>query len=131
MPTTTARRAPTTPSAPPSATPRLDPKRAAALSEQLWEQEALPAITDYIRIPNQSPHFDKNWAAAGHMARAADLIENWCKSRASRLPGLRVERLQLHNRTPLLFLELPGKSEETVLLYGHLDKQPEMSGWRP
>jgi acetylornithine deacetylase/succinyl-diaminopimelate desuccinylase-like protein len=130
MPTTTARRAPSPPAAPPPTTPRLDPKRAAALADQLWERDALPAITEYIRIPNQSPHFDKNWVAAGHMARATDLIENWCKARAARLRGLRVERLQLPNRTPLLYLELPGHGEETVLLYGHLDKQPEMSGWR-
>src|SRR5262249_43257825 len=32
---------------------------------------------------------------------------------------------------PVIFIELPGDSQETVLLYGHLDKQPEMTGWRP
>ncbi|HKN00767.1 MAG TPA: M20/M25/M40 family metallo-hydrolase, partial [Candidatus Binataceae bacterium] len=33
-------------------------------------------------------------------------------------------------RTPLLFIEIPGDSKDCVLLYGHMDKQPEMSGWR-
>jgi acetylornithine deacetylase/succinyl-diaminopimelate desuccinylase-like protein len=27
-------------------------------------------------------------------------------------------------------MDLPGEGNDTVLLYGHLDKQPEMSGWR-
>jgi acetylornithine deacetylase/succinyl-diaminopimelate desuccinylase-like protein len=26
-------------------------------------------------------------------------------------------------------MEIPGTSEDTILLYGHLDKQPEMVGW--
>ncbi len=113
---------------------RLDPARAQALVERAWEQDILPTITEYIRIPNKSPHFDAKWQENGHMKKAADLIEGWCKKR--KLPGLKVERVQLPNRTPLLFMELPGpggaagKSEDTVVLYGHLDKQPEMVGWR-
>jgi len=106
----------------------LDVARAQAQIERTWEQEILPTITEYIRIPNKSPHFDAKWQTAGHMKRAADLIEGWCKKR--KLPGLKVERVQLPNRTPLLFMELPGTGQDTVLLYGHMDKQPEMSGWR-
>jgi len=124
MKTPTAK-APKSPSA--SAT-TLDKSKAETLIERAWEQEILPTITEYIRIPNKSPHFDAKWQESGHMKKAADLIEGWCKKR--KLPGLKVERVQLPNRTPLLFMELPGKSDETVVLYGHLDKQPEMVGWR-
>jgi acetylornithine deacetylase/succinyl-diaminopimelate desuccinylase-like protein len=46
---------------------------------------------------------------------------------------MQLEVARLPGRTPLLFIEVPatagaGKAG-TVLLYGHLDKQPEMSGW--
>jgi acetylornithine deacetylase/succinyl-diaminopimelate desuccinylase-like protein len=109
-------------------TPRLDPARAAGLIERIWEREIVPALIDYIRIPNKSPHFDPEWQAKGHMRAATDLIEAWCRGRT--LPGLTVERLELPGRTPLLFMELPGQGTDTVLLYGHLDKQPEMTGWR-
>jgi acetylornithine deacetylase/succinyl-diaminopimelate desuccinylase-like protein len=102
--------------------------RATALIEKTWEESILPTITEYIKVPNKSPHFDKDWEKNGHMKKAADLIEGWCKKR--NLPGLKIERVQLAGRTPLLFTELPGKSDDTVVLYGHLDKQPEMVGWR-
>jgi acetylornithine deacetylase/succinyl-diaminopimelate desuccinylase-like protein len=106
----------------------LDKTKAEAFVERAWESDILPRITEYIRIPNKSPHFDAKWQENGHMKRAADLIEAWCKKR--KLPGLKVERVQLEGRTPLLFMELAGKSDDTVVLYGHLDKQPEMVGWR-
>jgi hypothetical protein len=28
-----------------------------------------------------------------------------------------------------LFIDIPGQSDDVVLLYGHYDKQPEFSGW--
>ena len=38
--------------------------------------------------------------------------------------------MRLPGRTPLIYMEIPGDVDATVLLYGHLDKQPEMTGWR-
>jgi acetylornithine deacetylase/succinyl-diaminopimelate desuccinylase-like protein len=29
----------------------------------------------------------------------------------------------------VILIEIPGAADDTVLLYGHLDKQPEMTGW--
>lgn len=97
--------------------------------EDIWDKSILPVLMDYIRIPNKSPLFDLNWQKNGHMDQAVHLISNWCESH--RLPGMQIEVIRLEGRTPLLFIEIPGQSEETVLLYGHLDKQPEMSGWTP
>jgi acetylornithine deacetylase/succinyl-diaminopimelate desuccinylase-like protein len=37
--------------------------------------------------------------------------------------------VRIEGRTPLLFIEIPGDSDDVVLLYGHYDKQPEFSGW--
>lgn len=92
-----------------------------------WEQEILPSLCDYIKIPNKSPHFDAQWQEHGFMAQAVEHIASWCTTHAP--AGMVLEVLTHPERTPLIFMEIPGQIDETVLLYGHLDKQPEMSGW--
>ncbi len=96
-----------------------------------WDNDIVPQLVDYIRIPNKSPMFDANWVANGYMDQAVALMESW--ARAQKIPGLQVEVVRLEGRTPLIFLEIPATGPETgddtVLLYGHLDKQPEMTGW--
>ncbi|HEX6794429.1 MAG TPA: M20 family metallopeptidase [Casimicrobiaceae bacterium] len=93
-----------------------------------WDDEIVPRLVDYIRIPAKSPHFDAAWEAHGHIERVVALAEAW--ARAQPVKGLTVEVVRLPGRTPLLYFEAPGQGERTVLLYGHLDKQPEMIGWR-
>jgi acetylornithine deacetylase/succinyl-diaminopimelate desuccinylase-like protein len=105
----------------------LDSNSLRAHVERVFRDSAAPALERYIEIPNRSPLFDPDWAKAGHMERAAALISSWCAARA--VPGLTVEVLRLEGRTPLIVLEAPGETDDTVLLYGHLDKQPEMEGW--
>lgn len=96
-----------------------------------WDNEIVPQLIQYIAIPNKSPMFDANWVENGYMAQAVTLMETWARSQ--KIPGLQVEVVQLEGRTPLLLLEIPASGPETgddtVLLYGHLDKQPEMTGW--
>jgi acetylornithine deacetylase/succinyl-diaminopimelate desuccinylase-like protein len=100
------------------------------LSEK-WDDDIVPQLVDYIRIPNKSPMFDADWVAHGYMADAVKLMERWARAQA--IPGLQVEVVQLEGRTPLIYLEVPASGADTgadtVLLYGHLDKQPEMTGW--
>jgi len=111
-----------------SATRGLDPKAASAFSERVWENEIVPKLVEYIRIPNKSPSFDPDWEKHGHMEKAVALIEGWCREQP--IPGLTVEVVRIKGRTPVIYMEIPGDARETVLLYGHLDKQPEMTGWR-
>jgi hypothetical protein len=80
-----------------------------------------------VRIPAKSPGFDKEWQAHGHLDRAVELAADWARARP--VEGLQVEVVRLPGRTPVLLMEVRGTSDETVLLYGHLDKQPEMIGW--
>ena len=94
----------------------------------IWESEIVPEITEYIRIPCKSPMFDADWAANGYIDQAVEQIEAWCRARP--IEGLTVEVVRLEGRTPVIFMEIPGSTDDTVLLYGHLDKQPEMVGWR-
>ena len=104
----------------------LESKQTLQSSERLWEGEIVPALSEYIRIPNRSPAYEARWQE--NMDRAVALIEEWCRRQP--VAGLQVEVVRLPERTPLLWMEIPGSNEQTVLLYGHLDKQPEMTGWR-
>ena len=107
---------------------------AAALQRYIdgkWDDDIVPQLVDYIRIPNKSPMFDADWVANGHMDRAVELMRSWAQSQP--IAGLALEVVQLAGRTPLIFIEIPATDgqagEDCVLLYGHLDKQPEMTGW--
>ncbi len=95
---------------------------------RFWDDAIVPALIEYIRIPAESPHFDPEWRAHGHVDAVAELAAKWCRRHA--LPGMQVEIVRLDGRTPLLLVELPGSGSDTALIYGHLDKQPEMTGWR-
>src|SRR5690606_13680593 len=96
---------------------------------QEWDRSVIPTLCEYIRIPNKSVHFDPHWAEHGHMERAAQLLKSWCEANA--IEGMTVEIARLPNRTPLLFIEVPGQIDDCVLLYGRMDKQPEFTGWDP
>jgi acetylornithine deacetylase/succinyl-diaminopimelate desuccinylase-like protein len=106
----------------------LHAEQALASADRAWEREILPALADYIRIPNKSQAYDPAWKEHGHMDRAVALVEAWCTSQP--IPGLTVEVHRLEGRAPVILMEIPGTGSDTVLLYGHLDKQPEMTGWR-
>jgi acetylornithine deacetylase/succinyl-diaminopimelate desuccinylase-like protein len=105
---------------------------AASLVDVTWDDEIVPALADYIRIPNISPEYDPGWAAAGHMDRAVELVRAWLAGRS--VAGMTVEVVRLEGRTPVILCEIPASdgvdATDTVLLYGHLDKQPPMDGWR-
>jgi acetylornithine deacetylase/succinyl-diaminopimelate desuccinylase-like protein len=105
----------------------MDARKAESFVETTWEESILPQLTEYVSIPAKSPDFDPDWKAHGHLDRVVALAADWC--RAQPLEGLIVEVIELEGRTQLLYLEVPGQSDATVVLYGHLDKQPEMTGW--
>ena len=112
----------------------------AALStycDQAWDERIVPALLDYVAVPAKSPMFDPDWAAHGLLDRVVRDAAAWVEAR--RVPGLKLEVIRLEGRTPVLFFDIPATrpaaggaagSGDTVLLYGHLDKQPEFNGWR-
>lgn len=106
----------------------VDQAKTQQFVDKFWEDDIVPTITDYIAIPNVSSMFDPDWQANGHVERALELVESWIENHKPGGTTLHVGRLE--GRTPLLLLEVPGKSDDTILMYGHLDKQPEMTGWR-
>lgn len=105
----------------------MDASRTRRFVEQTWGDTIIPALEEYVAIPNQSPAYDPDWQQHGYMDAAVELIAKWIRLQG--IEGLDIEVLQLAGRTPLICVEVPGNSPETVLLYGHLDKQPPMEGW--
>lgn len=106
---------------------------AAVLSQvsSQWDRDIVRQLTDYIAIPAKSPGFDAEWAAHGLLETVVRNAASWVE--AQKVPGLTLEIVRLPGRTPVLFFEIPATragSTQTVLMYGHLDKQPEFTGWR-
>ena len=102
-------------------------ERIRAFCDATWDETIVPTLTEYIAIPCKSPHFDPDWEENGHMERAVELIAGWCRKRP--IEGMTMEVHRIPGRTPVILLDCPGEGDDTVLLYGHLDKQPEMTGW--
>ncbi len=100
----------------------------AASVARTWDASIVPQLVEYIRIPAKSPHFDPQWEQHGHIDSVIRLGETWARQQPVR--GMTVEIVRLPGRTPVLYFDVPGTGGRTVLLYGHLDKQPEMTGWR-
>ncbi len=113
-------------------TPTDAPLGLLAASEEYWESEALPVLSEYVRIPCLSPEFDAGWRERGEIARAAELLADW--ARARRIEGLEVEVVTAGDLTPVILCEAPatpGAADRApTLLYGHLDKQPPLGAWR-
>jgi acetylornithine deacetylase/succinyl-diaminopimelate desuccinylase-like protein len=105
----------------------MDNKQAADFVSTMWDDSIIPEIAEYIKVPNKSPHFDPDWEQHGHMETAVQMLEAWCKTQP--INDMSIEIVRIEGRTPLLFIDIPGQSDDVVLLYGHYDKQPEFSGW--
>jgi len=114
--------------------PLLNPDQALAQVSQAWDSDIVHRLKDYVEIPAKSPSFDANWAEAGLLEAVVRNTAQWIE--AQRVAGLTLEVVRLPGRTPVLFFEVASTrsgaqpSDPTVLMYGHLDKQPEFSGWR-
>ena len=105
----------------------MDKDLAISLTDEEWEKSIIPELVEYIRVPNKSPAFDPDWQSNGFMEQVVDQFVAW--SQHQNIEGMELDVIRLPKRTPLIFIDIPGDTENTVLLYGHLDKQPEMMGW--
>jgi acetylornithine deacetylase/succinyl-diaminopimelate desuccinylase-like protein len=105
----------------------MDNNKTASFVNDMWDASIIPEISEYIKVPNKSPSFDPDWEAHGHMEQAVQMLEAWAQKQP--IKGMQIEIVRIEGRTPLLFIDIPGESDDVVLLYGHYDKQPEFSGW--
>lgn len=109
----------------------MDINKAQKFIDSLWDTSITPELEKYIENPCKSPNFDKNWEENKFLDKATQQLVNWVKSQ--KINNLEIEIVNLQKRTPLIFIEIQksnnSKSDETILLYGHMDKQPEFTGW--
>jgi len=114
----------------------LNPGQALTQVSQAWDADLVKQLTDYIAIPAKSPMFDADWEQHGLIEKVVQNAYEWVQ--AQKVANLTLEIIRLPGRTPVLFFEVPAStgntnqavSSQTVLMYGHLDKQPEFTGWR-
>jgi acetylornithine deacetylase/succinyl-diaminopimelate desuccinylase-like protein len=102
------------------------------LTDQRWDKELIPRLVEYVKVPAKSPGFDASWAAHGYLQQVVKEAFAW--GQAQQIAGLSIEIVALDGKTPCIFFDVPASgglgNAKTVLFYGHLDKQPEMVGWR-
>lgn len=95
--------------------------------DQAWDKSIIPTLSDYIRIPCKSPHYDHDWQKNGYIDEGIELIANWCNNVG--IKGMQLNIHRLPERTPVILMQIVGQVDKKILLYGHMDKQPEMHGW--
>ncbi|SFA79021.1 Acetylornithine deacetylase/Succinyl-diaminopimelate desuccinylase [Amycolatopsis marina] len=97
----------------------------------LWKNDILPSLSGLVEIPALSPGFDSDWQRSGHLDAAVEHVRAWLAARE--IPGASIDVVRLADRSPLLLLDVPAtpgaEDRGTVLMYGHLDKQPPVGGW--
>ena len=113
--------------------PMLDTAEMLSNVSQAWDDDLVKQLSDYIEIPAKSPAFDPDWAKAGYLETVLQRAATWVEQQ--KVAGLKAEIIRLPGRTPIMFFEVAAtrpqtSSSQTVLMYGHLDKQPEFDGWR-
>jgi acetylornithine deacetylase/succinyl-diaminopimelate desuccinylase-like protein len=114
------------------APPSFAPETALAHISHQWDHDLVKQITRYIEVPAKSPMFDVDWQKNGHIDTVVRQAAQWVEDQ--KVPGLQLEVVRLPGRTPVIFFEVQATqvagTSDTILMYGHLDKQPEFSGWR-
>ncbi len=111
--------------------PTLDSDALQAFVDEKWDREIVPALTHYISVPAKSPAFDPDWSRNGYIDGVVREAAQWIE--AQKVSRLTLEVVRLPGRTPIIYFDAPATRSDngdTVLMYGHLDKQPEFSGWR-
>jgi acetylornithine deacetylase/succinyl-diaminopimelate desuccinylase-like protein len=108
--------------------------------DQKWDADLIPRLVEYVRVPAKSPSFDANWAEHGHLREVIKMAEDWARMQPGSiaghkaLEGMTLEVIAMPGKTPCIFFDVPATqglgNAQTILFYGHLDKQPEMEGWR-
>lgn len=94
------------------------------ISEQV-DSNLTPTIADFIRIPNQSRAYDPAYATNGLQQKACNFCIDWAKKLD--VAGLKLELIEEEGRTPVVLGIVDVPDKPTVLMYGHIDKQPPLT----
>ena len=105
----------------------LNKKELETSINKFWDDSIVPTLIEYIKIPNKSPSFDPDWKRNGHMDKVLVMAAEWAKKHMPEEAELTTK--ESPGRTPIILIDVPGETDGNILMYGHLDKQPEMDGW--
>jgi acetylornithine deacetylase/succinyl-diaminopimelate desuccinylase-like protein len=75
-----------------------------------------------------SPHYDNEFLTNGLINQAMDFVIDYADK--LKIPNLTHHVTNEEGKAPMLILKYEGDGQRNVMLYGHLDKQPHMEGWR-
>ena len=84
----------------------MDFPKITSFMTRIWDDEIIPVLTDYIRIPNKSPAFDADWEKHGFMEQVVEMFTAWSEAKLKQLPGASLEVVRLKGRTPLILIEI-------------------------
>ncbi len=101
-----------------------------AFIEKTWERSVMPSLIEYVTIPAVSPAFHPEWENSAYLLQTLELAKKFCDT--MKLDNAATRIITRKGRTPILLMEInptPADNPRTVLLYGHLDKQPPATGW--
>lgn len=93
-----------------------------------FDRQALPSLKEFVRIDNLSPAFDPGAHRKEKTFSAVSHVKEWIGRHTP--DGTSIQVLTKVEESPLLLVDVPGTGAGTVMIYGHLDKQPPMTGWR-
>jgi hypothetical protein len=55
----------------------MDNNKTASFVNDMWDSSIIPELSEYIKHPNKSPHFDPDWEKNGHMEKAVQQFDAW------------------------------------------------------
>ena len=95
------------------------------------DEGVIPTLIEYIRVPSLSPMYDPNWESNGLMVQAQEIILSYVKSLGIR--NFTHDLLKEDGKPWMFYGEVAPTSPElgTILIYGHMDKQPHFPDWIP
>ena len=53
----------------------MDLSELRSFTSRKWDQDLIPRLVDYVRVPAKSPGFDPSWAARDHRSLVATVVE--------------------------------------------------------
>jgi acetylornithine deacetylase/succinyl-diaminopimelate desuccinylase-like protein len=85
-----------------------------------------------VRIPSLNPNYDPEWRKNGALLKQCEHMAAFASSKE--LKGCSIHPLRDGDRTPFLIIVIEASEGNTttnsVLMYGHMDKQPFGEGWK-
>jgi acetylornithine deacetylase/succinyl-diaminopimelate desuccinylase-like protein len=106
----------------------MDIVKTEAFVEENFEKNFVEPLSDFVRIPNLTPAFDPEYFTNGLNQQAIKFVKEYAES--MKIDGLEFHHYEEEGMCPMVVMTYEGSGAPNVMVYGHLDKQPHMEGWR-